>query len=130
MRRSVFTTPLHPPLCPHHFHLQTTFPFTISKPLPLPPLDHFHHLLNHHQHTAYTTTTAILLYHHHFQHHFHDLQTTSLISTLLSLHQYLHNISSSALHSHRLVGLVVKASASRGFESRFRRDFFGVESYQ
>ena len=36
--------------------------------------------------------------------------------------------------SHRLVGLVVKASASRaedpGFESRWRRDFFGVESYQ
>ena len=28
----------------------------------------------------------------------------------------------------RLVGLVVKASA--GFESRLRRDFFGVESYQ
>ena len=32
----------------------------------------------------------------------------------------------------RLVGLVVKASASRaegpGFESRLRRDFFGVES--
>ena len=35
---------------------------------------------------------------------------------------------------YRLVGLVVKASASRaegpGFESRMRRDFFGVESYQ
>ena len=34
----------------------------------------------------------------------------------------------------RLAGLVVKASASRaedpGFESRLRRDFFGVESYQ
>ena len=34
----------------------------------------------------------------------------------------------------RLVGLVVKASASRaqdpGFESRLRRDFFGVDSYQ
>ena len=34
----------------------------------------------------------------------------------------------------RLVGLVVKASASRaegpGFQSRLRRDFFGVESYQ
>ena len=33
-----------------------------------------------------------------------------------------------------LVGLVVKASASRvedpGFESRWRWDFFGVESYQ
>ena len=35
---------------------------------------------------------------------------------------------------NRLVGLVVKASASRaedpGFESLLRRDFFGVESYQ
>ena len=35
---------------------------------------------------------------------------------------------------YRLVGLVVKASASRaegpGFESRLLRDFFGVESYQ
>ena len=35
---------------------------------------------------------------------------------------------------HRLVGLVVKASASRaegpGFDSRLHRDFFGVESYQ
>ena len=34
----------------------------------------------------------------------------------------------------RLVGQLVKASASRaegpGFESRLRRDFFGVESYQ
>ena len=38
------------------------------------------------------------------------------------------------LKEDRLVGLVVKASASRagdpGFESRLRRDFFGVESYQ
>ena len=35
---------------------------------------------------------------------------------------------------YRLDGLVVKASASRAedprFESRLRRDFFGVESYQ
>ena len=34
----------------------------------------------------------------------------------------------------RLVGLAVKAPASRaegpGFESRLRRGFFGVESYQ
>ena len=37
------------------------------------------------------------------------------------------------VRSYRLVGLVVKASASRaedpGFESRLGRDFFGVESY-
>ena len=36
--------------------------------------------------------------------------------------------------TYHLVGLVVKASASRaedpGFESRLRQDFFGVESYQ
>ena len=36
--------------------------------------------------------------------------------------------------AHCLVGLVVKASASRAddprFESRLRRDFSGVESYQ
>ena len=35
---------------------------------------------------------------------------------------------------YRLVGQVVKVSASRaedpGFESRMLRDFFGVESYQ
>ena len=41
---------------------------------------------------------------------------------------------STATSSHRLVGLVVKASSSKaedpGFESRLRRDFFGVESYQ
>ena len=40
----------------------------------------------------------------------------------------------SSLSKHRLVGLVVKASASKAegpwFESRLRRDFFGVESYQ
>ena len=39
-----------------------------------------------------------------------------------------------SLSEERLVGLVVKASASRaedlGFESRLRRDFSGVESYQ
>ena len=37
-------------------------------------------------------------------------------------------------HVNRLVGLVVKVSASRaedpGFKSRLRRDFSGVESYQ
>ena len=37
-------------------------------------------------------------------------------------------------YANRLVGLVVKASTSRaedpGFESRWRRDFFGFESYQ
>ena len=43
-------------------------------------------------------------------------------------------LSSLSSFGDRLVGLVVKASASRagdpGFESRLRRDFFGVESYQ
>ena len=41
---------------------------------------------------------------------------------------------SSLLVEHRLVGLVVRASASRaeapGFESRLLRDFSGVESCQ
>ena len=47
------------------------------------------------------------------------------------------DITTAKLRHHminRLVGLVVKASASRaedpGFESHLRRDFFGVESYQ
>ena len=38
------------------------------------------------------------------------------------------------IHADRLVGLVVKASASSAegpwFKSRSRRDFFGAESYQ
>ena len=42
--------------------------------------------------------------------------------------------SAGPLYENRLVGLVVKASASRaegpGFEFRLRRDFLGVESYQ
>ena len=46
----------------------------------------------------------------------------------------LNSVPKVALKNNRLVGLVVKASASRaegpGFESRLRRDFFGVESYQ
>ena len=50
--------------------------------------------------------------------------TVTLTATLLALFFSLD----------RLVGLVVKASASTaegpGFESRLRRDFFGVESYQ
>ena len=52
-----------------------------------------------------------------------------------------HSENLGRLHRHdryvfgdRLVGLVVKASASKakgpGFKSRLRRDFFGVESYQ
>ena len=43
-------------------------------------------------------------------------------------------LSFGALWLYRLVGLVVKVSASRaedpGLGSRLRRDFFGVESYQ
>ena len=45
-----------------------------------------------------------------------------------------HGGEASAPRQDRLVGLVVKAFASRAgdpeFESRWRRDFFGVESYQ
>ena len=52
-----------------------------------------------------------------------------------SLYLYTAFLSPFAYQVHdRLVGLVVKASASRaedpGFESHLRRDFFGVESYQ
>ena len=62
--------------------------------------------------------------------------TISLLLTIVSLLTYgpdrIQKSSSSS--SYRLVGLVVKASASRaegpGFESRLRRDFYGVESYQ
>ena len=43
-------------------------------------------------------------------------------------------ICTDSVKEDRLVGRVVKASVSRaedpGFESRLRRDFFGVESYQ
>ena len=43
-------------------------------------------------------------------------------------------VTAQALQVYRLFGLVVKTSASRaedpGFESRLRRDFSGVESYQ
>ena len=43
-------------------------------------------------------------------------------------------VDTGVLRDCRLVGLVVKASASRledpGFESRLPRDFFGVESHQ
>ena len=53
-------------------------------------------------------------------------------SCLASFHAYLCR--DQLCKADRLVGLVVKASASRaegpGFESRLRRDFFGVESYQ
>ena len=50
----------------------------------------------------------------------------------LNVIPYIKNIRS--VGYHRLVGLVVKASASRpedpGFESRLHWDFSGVESYQ
>ena len=55
-----------------------------------------------------------------FLNHYMDLSNKSFLSVLRPF--------------DHLVGLVVKASASRaegpGFESRLRRDFFGVESYQ
>ena len=62
---------------------------------------------------------------------------TSFISFSVLLHDSLPGLAHFfhlLLCSYRLVGLVVKASASRaedpGFESRLRQDFFGVESYQ
>ena len=60
--------------------------------------------------------------------------TVHAAGTLGNLEANKHALCLSSQMHHRLVGLVVKASASRaegpGFESRWRRDFFGVESYQ
>ena len=57
--------------------------------------------------------------HHHHHHH---------------RHQFHRDVGRLSCIFNRLDGLVVKASASRaedpGFESRLRRDFSGVESYQ
>ena len=62
------------------------------------------------------------------------MQNDLVDTVIVYLHVLLKNILMSVTERHRLVGLVVKASASRaegpGFESRLRRDFFGVESYQ
>ena len=56
------------------------------------------------------------------------------IAFILALLHWLEPLTFPSMPEHRLVGLVVKASASRaegpGFESRLRPDFFGVESYQ
>ena len=56
-----------------------------------------------------------------------------LRSALIIVHNVVDNLFSLPA-TDRLGGLVVKASASRvedpGSESRLRRDFFGVESYQ
>ena len=66
--------------------------------------------------------------------HVWALQKHHSLSSLF--HTAQHNTASLFVpgQTHRLVGLVVKASASRaegpGFESHLRRDFFGVESYQ
>ena len=65
--------------------------------------------------------------------HTHTCITFSVLFIILSLqHSFATDLYVPA--RYRLVGLVVKASASRtegpGFESRLRRDFFGVESYQ
>ena len=61
-----------------------------------------------------------------------SLKTTSFLQPTYALH--CSNTSAISPFINRLVGLVVKASASRaedpGFESRLRQDFFGVESYQ
>ena len=67
--------------------------------------------------------------------HFILLLLLSLILLLLLSSSSPSSSSSSfIIIINRLIGLVVKASASRsedpGFESRLLRDFFGVESYQ
>ena len=63
-----------------------------------------------------------------------ELAMLTLTSVRLSAADLFSPRLSSPSSRHRLVGLVVKASASRAedprFESRLRRDFFGVQSYQ
>ena len=67
------------------------------------------------------------------------LPHSSSVASTSSYLQHTHIVGLAPLRrgsstSDRLAGLVVKASASRaedpGFQSRLRRDFFGVESYQ
>ena len=70
-----------------------------------------------------------------YRHNGTERSSARFIFTHLSPNQCFSNIKDPDLIGiNRLVGLVVKASASRaegpGFESRLRRDFFGVESYQ
>ena len=61
-------------------------------------------------------------------------QTAKEIAKRMRMEKRLVGIIVTIFIVDRLVGPVVKASASRaegpGFESRLRRDFFGVESYQ
>ena len=65
------------------------------------------------------------------------IHDTSLSSPTVALHgarRHDPGVAKAFTHrTDRLLGLVVKAAASRagdpGFESRLRRDFFGVESY-
>ena len=61
-------------------------------------------------------------------------KSNQIKSNLSSLSISLSVSLSVCLSVYRLVGLVVKVSASKaevpGLESRLRRDFFGVESYQ
>ena len=67
-------------------------------------------------------------------HHHHQGVKVLLFAILVYFCDY--NILSSyfSFSRNRLIGQVVKASASRaegpGFKSRLRQDFFGVESYQ
>ena len=62
------------------------------------------------------------------------LQQWRLIACPLCIECAAGRVMAFPLLGDRLVGLVVNASASRavdpGFESRLRRDFFGVELYQ
>ena len=72
--------------------------------------------------------------------HFANNQHVTICSELIKMksmkkvRELASNQSQHAMGGDHLVGLVVKASASRtedpGFESRLRRDFFGVKSYQ
>ena len=64
----------------------------------------------------------------------HTRWTREMRRKRIAIHPPVPMDNPSVCTGHRLVGLVVKASASRaegpGFESRLSRDFFGAESYQ
>ena len=105
-----------PPLSKH------THPNTLS----LPPYLHTH------THSLFSPSLSLSTPHPPSLSLTHSLSNTH---TRARARAHTHTHTRARAHTHnRLVGLVVKASASRaedpGFESRLRRDFFGVESYQ
>ena len=89
-----------------------------------------------HTHTLTQTRKLTHTHTHTYTHTHTHTHTHTLTRTHTHTHTHTHkNTHARArMRDYRLVGLVIKASPSRaedpGFESRLRRDFFGVESYQ